>query len=95
MLAAPEYDQETQAKFIPALCALHNFIHIHDPHDEVHDRYNDHQVAESSRTQSLELPELLGGDIYQAESSWASARRDQIASEMWQSYQRILQERGV
>ena len=33
MVAAPEYSSEVQAKVIPALCALHNFIRIHDPDD--------------------------------------------------------------
>ncbi len=33
MVAAPEYSIETQAKFIPALATLHNFINEHDPDD--------------------------------------------------------------
>jgi hypothetical protein len=32
MVASPEYSEDKQAKFIPALCVLHNFISIHD-HD--------------------------------------------------------------
>ncbi|EGO05085.1 hypothetical protein SERLA73DRAFT_44852, partial [Serpula lacrymans var. lacrymans S7.3] len=33
MVAAPEYALEVQAKLIPALCVLHNFIQLHDPDD--------------------------------------------------------------
>ena len=33
LLLAPEYCMEVQAHIPPALCAIHNFIHIHDPHD--------------------------------------------------------------
>ena len=34
MVAAPEYSLAVQAKLVPALCVLHNFIRIHDPEDE-------------------------------------------------------------
>ena len=33
LLLAPEYDMDMQARVPPALCALHNFIHQHDPSD--------------------------------------------------------------
>ena len=33
LLLAPEYDMDIQARVPPALCALHNFIHQHDPSD--------------------------------------------------------------
>ena len=33
LVAAPEYDIQTQAKIVLAICTLHNFIHIHDPDD--------------------------------------------------------------
>ena len=33
MVAAPEYPVQTQAKLVPALCVLHNFIQTHDPED--------------------------------------------------------------
>ncbi|KIO00087.1 hypothetical protein M404DRAFT_153719 [Pisolithus tinctorius Marx 270] len=33
MVAAPEYDLQVQAKLVPALCVLHNFICTHDPDD--------------------------------------------------------------
>lgn len=33
MVGAPEYPVQTQAKLIPALCVLHNFIQTYDPED--------------------------------------------------------------
>jgi hypothetical protein len=34
LLIGPEYDMTIQAQIPAALCALHNFIHIHDPQEE-------------------------------------------------------------
>ena len=33
MVATPEYTPEIQARVILALCALHNFVRVHDPDD--------------------------------------------------------------
>jgi hypothetical protein len=36
----PEFSMAIQARIPPALCAVHNFICIHDP-DEIHDEHVD------------------------------------------------------
>jgi hypothetical protein len=33
LVVAPEYDLTTQAKMVPAICVLHNFIRIYDVDD--------------------------------------------------------------
>ena len=35
MVAALEYSLETQSKIICAICVLHNFIHVHDPDEDL------------------------------------------------------------
>ncbi len=35
MAIAPEYSLETQSKIIHAICVLHNFIHVHDPDEDL------------------------------------------------------------
>ncbi|CAK5266818.1 unnamed protein product [Mycena citricolor] len=103
---APEYPIEMQAKLVPAIAALHNFIRIHEPLD---DFSAPQQPAASSvplsrSTSSIDsfmqdeprdiLPEELGMEISAAECRRAELRRDTIAQKMWEDYQRILRERG-
>ena len=35
MVAAPQYSLKTQSKIIHAICVLHNFIHVHDPDEDL------------------------------------------------------------
>lgn len=87
LLLAPEYNLDIQARIPVTLCAIHNFIHIHDPGEgtilEERDLHNQddhiHEVAEDLE----ELEQRTG----------MAARRDQIAYEMWEDYQQILAER--
>ena len=37
LASAPEYSLKMQARFIPALAAVHNFIQIHEPSDRLWD----------------------------------------------------------
>lgn len=105
MNIAPEYGFHIQAKIPPAMAALQNFIHIHDPTDTARD-----MVQRQSSTGSLapgpgtedDQPDQmdeerygeLGLDITPAERARASERRDTIAKAMWADYQRELNERG-
>jgi hypothetical protein len=87
MIAAPEYPAETQARFVPALSALHNFIRIHDPLDHgIDEEREDIQRTRRQRSGNL------GVQVTPAEREWASSRRDNIAKAMWASYQEILKE---
>lgn len=100
MLAAPEYNITTQAKSVPALHALHNFIQVHDPADtEINDDDNDNisgdGIGQNLQDNVIEPgDEELGGDITPAERECASKQRDDITKAMWADYQRILAERG-
>jgi hypothetical protein len=67
MVAAPEYSIRTQAKMIPAMCTLHNFIRIHDPTDLPGDREYLRKWRERSPPKDIN-PEELGGDISREEA---------------------------
>ncbi|KAF9445624.1 hypothetical protein P691DRAFT_607582, partial [Macrolepiota fuliginosa MF-IS2] len=83
LLYGPEYHPSIQALIPTALAALHNFIWIHDP-------------AEGS------LPGIANPEADEDIHAMGNAstqdivaidqRRDQIATDMWNSYQAILQE---
>jgi hypothetical protein len=94
MVASPEYSEDKQAKFIPALCVLHNFISIHD-HDSTDTGQQLSPRADSSHlpVAPIELPQPVW--VSEEEELSASARRDKIAAKMWTSYQQYLAERGI
>jgi hypothetical protein len=90
LLIGPEYDMTIQAQIPAALCALHNFIRIHDPQEE--------ELA------GEEYPNQGGhtGDGFVRQASnvednnpngAVARRRNEIALSMWNSYQAILRER--
>lgn len=103
---AQEYPIETQARFVCAIGALHNFIRVHDAADEARDLAADGAPAAAPprREDSVQdfvgdepreiLPEELGMDISAAERERASACRDRIAEQMWQDYLTCLADRG-
>ena len=80
MVAAPEYSPEVQAKVIPALCALHNFIRVHDPDD-----LEDWQ-EEIERQQSVPGVGDLRSRIDRAERNRAIARQEKVLNDMWADY---------
>jgi hypothetical protein len=81
MVAAPECPVQTQAKLVPALCVLHNFIRTYDPEDmDLVD------LAEVERRSPQRQPEDFGSAVDAAEREHANDRRDKIAQEMWTQY---------
>ena len=82
MVAAPEYSSEVQAKVILALCALHNFIQIHDP-DDLDDQDRQEEVE---RRQPVPGTNDLQSRIDQAERCRAVERREKILNDMWADY---------
>jgi hypothetical protein len=91
LLIGPEYSVKFQAKIPSALCAIHNFIHRHDPkegelpggdpeHSNVGSNAGDEGVQQMNYAEHG-VPEEV------------TARRDRIAQAMWESYQRILEAR--
>jgi hypothetical protein len=86
LVVAPEYDLATQAKMVPAICVLHNFIRIHD--------MDDIPVVEGFRRATSAFVGL-GGDISSAERNEASELRESIAIAMWDSYKSIIDGRNT
>jgi hypothetical protein len=84
---------EIQARIPAALCALHNFIRRNDPSD-IEDFTS---VTDNShiRVDNPGIGNLAISTITPARRQMADDRREQIAQEMWDSYQAIVHERGV
>lgn len=82
MVAAPEYSPEIQAKIVLALCALHNFIRVHDS-DDLDEGEIDEELE---RRTPVPCAEDLGTHVSQEERERASVLRDQIAHDMWDQY---------
>lgn len=111
MNKAPEYPLQTQAAFVPALAALHNFIRKHDPNDNGEDLGADMvwlgSTGQGSGPQNDEVTgtsvngteeireEDLGTGITPAEREQAIKRRDNIAKAMWVDYLHVRHERGL
>lgn len=89
----PQYDMDTQARILPALAALHNFILDHDNEDLEEYRH----VSDDQRG-TYPDPSLFGTlateIVDRAEQIRADARRDRIAQEMWDEYLTLLELRG-
>lgn len=87
LLLAPEYNLEIQARIPAALCSIHNFIRTHG--DQL------------DRDENLVEPDCIndcGDHDHVAEAAAVgpdepSARRDQIAQQMWDDYVEICNER--
>lgn len=76
------YPIETNVKLVPALAALHNFIRIYDPSDEM-----DITQEEVGQILSESRPvRALQDGISTEEVQRANTKRDQIAQEMWTQY---------
>jgi hypothetical protein len=106
---APEYPLKTQAMFIVAEGALHNFIRIHDPDDDTSNLDNAwieslqmfggsraHALSNRSDTDEEDIQEgELGFEITSEERERATRHRDDIAKAMWQQYQQVLREQDI
>jgi hypothetical protein len=85
---APEYAMPIQARIPVGLAAVHNFILAYDDTD----LKNYLDSLPGGGTGGEEVGELGDGPISRTEYNRASALRDQIAEEMWQSYQAFIAE---
>ncbi|CDO78092.1 hypothetical protein BN946_scf184729.g1 [Trametes cinnabarina] len=81
-----EFSMAVQARILPALCAIHNFIRIHDG-DEINNFATDFYDPSPGERNG----ELGDGAASVAERERAARIRDQIAEEMWQDYQNVLE----
>ena len=83
-----------QAQIPAALCAIHNFIHIHKSEDdeelepEAEDHIGYYPNAGDDEVHDIEMIENMGED------DGVVQRRNAIAQAMWNSYLTVLQQRG-
>lgn len=91
MVASPEYSEAKQAKFISALCALHNFVSVYDQDADSICAGQSGMGTLRSATTSTELPRPVW--VSEEEEISASTRHDNIVAEMWADYQQYLVER--
>lgn len=82
-----EYPFETQVKLIPAMCAIHNFIRLHDATELAiqFPEFDENYVPNPSETANEEVPgtnNSLRFDESQSVDDW----RDSIAQAMWDDY---------
>lgn len=93
MVASPEYSEQKQAKLIPALCVLHNFISVYDQDVTRNAQHQAPGMVNLHPTPLANLPRPAW--VSEQEEISASARRDNIANEMWVDYQRYLTQREI
>ena len=94
MVASPEYSENKQARFVPALCVLHHFASIYDWDDvDIQNTQRLSGIGASHQAASAELPRPAW--VSKEEELSASERRDKIADEMWVDYQQYLTEKGL
>ena len=86
LLLAPEYNLEIQARIPAALCSIHNFIRTHDQLDQDEDLLEPDYGDDCNDHDNLREAAELRPDE-------PSARRDQIAQQMWDDYLKICNER--
>jgi len=89
MVASSEYSLCTQAKIPPALGAIHNYICIHNPDDDVHEDEDYDSDAEECSQAPPDGPlclEDLGQHISKEEKDRATERQDAMAIAMWGNY---------
>ena len=89
---APEYSMDIQNRLPAALCALHNFIKIHDPDDPNEIQEMDDGDEDVPMIAEVE-PEAGGGERLGANRNQAIALRNRIADELWAQYQQVLHDR--
>jgi len=88
LLIAPEYGLDIQAQIPTALCAIHNFIRIHD--NEEGDLPGENHNYDASN-EDPPIATVTGA----GEEEGVDVRRDHIAQAMWDDYQLVCMERGI
>jgi hypothetical protein len=91
----PEFDMDIQARIPSALAALHNFILKHDSieWDDILDMDVEDPIP-GTCSEENDFGVLVHGATTAQEKRQSEVRRDGIAQAMWESYQRLLRERG-
>ena len=86
-----KYRYPVQAQIPAALCAIHNFIRIHDSGEEEAEE----EEEEDGMDEQYDAGDLFvrQGENQRAETDAVMARWNNIVERMWQEYQMILQQR--
>ncbi|OJA11827.1 hypothetical protein AZE42_11404 [Rhizopogon vesiculosus] len=89
LLLPPEYVMGIQVHIPPALCLVHNVIRVHDPNEmmEYRNVLDEHLLTDTRS--------LADGPPTEQAHTCADLRRDQIASEMWEDYNKERVQRGM
>ena len=93
LLLAPEFSIRVQAQIVSALCTTHNFIKHHDSKEgELPDENSEHSTfAQNPGDNGVQEINYIEEDV----PAEVVAHHDQIVQNMWESYQRILEERRM
>jgi len=91
---APEYSLDIQARIPTALCAIHNFICVHDAKESEELVTHAHDGPGHGGNYYREDDDSFGPGLVDPEVD-ADVRRDEIAQKMWDDYQRISAERAA
>ncbi|KAI1788696.1 hypothetical protein LXA43DRAFT_869835, partial [Ganoderma leucocontextum] len=85
-----EFPMRIQVRILPSLCAVHNFIRLHD-----REEINDFLPGLVDPSPGVRNETLADGPVTHQETEQANAFRNKLANEMWVDYQRELRERGL
>ncbi|KAF7337368.1 putative nuclease HARBI1 [Mycena sanguinolenta] len=87
LLSRPEIGYEQQALMMGAAAALHNFLRIHEPINDLDDD-EEYDIDGHPFLAEREEGEVVDGSpvVNAAEKTRADARRDRIAQAMWNKY---------
>ena len=86
-MLAPEYSMEVQARIPAALAAIHNFISIHNPHN---------QPISSTSDGAAQMYDNVDEDVtFTGAPDNSDIRQDMIVQKMWDDYVYICAERGI
>ncbi|KAG2039889.1 hypothetical protein BDR03DRAFT_859121, partial [Suillus americanus] len=91
LLLPSHFNMEVQACIPPALCLVHNVIHVHDPDDML--EYC--QVNLNFNQQLSDTGTLAEGAPTEESHTRSHNCRETIAHHMWADYNTVRQERGL
>jgi DDE superfamily endonuclease len=93
LVIPPEYSVKVQAQIPSALCAIHNFIKVHDPKEDELPNLGNSEYSSSIPNpgdDGVRQVNYAEDDVFDV-----ADRRDTIAQDMWDSYQNVLEARAL
>jgi hypothetical protein len=97
LLISPEYKMQIQARVPAALCAIHNFIRAHDPHEGPlpHAATIDDNPINQGLPNNTYTGKNEGAGVDTGAYASSNVFRECIATQMWEDYKRYIQEHGL